>query len=373
MKFNKEARIKLREEVNNKIEELKKTIDCKDEFKRLHFDPEWLDVLLFDEQIDGGYHYKTIGYTYDNLRYIDLSEVSFENVSFDFDKYGPKNQTLNFEGTNAKINFLKSYEARKMYHIGLSSISFKNLDLSNNNDIDETGVSPFEKAIVVNCDLSGTKLKITTSNVHFWNSKLYLVDLSELEMYPDEVMSTFTCCDLRETELKIKYHENCDPERVKKIMKDPNFEGCYIGGTKILSKQARGEKAGKIFYDYEAWRDGMIGDILYDMEKQVNGTQKLSGDGILGSMMTAMEEDIPEPTSQSTKNSADLDKENKVNKRAVHKANKKQSTNVGSFYGCDNVPEDSTNNKKRRKKKTLKNEEKDLNGLEAYINEDIDE
>ncbi len=269
MRFNKDSREKLRLKVHIKVEELKDAIDNKDEFKRLHIDKEWLEPLLFDEHIDEeGFHYKTIGYTYGDLYYIDLGDVNFENVSLDYKKYGSEDFYLDFEDTNIKIDFLKTYEARRFQQIVLSNVSFYGVDLSNNT-IDETGVDPFERATVVNCNLSHTGLKITTSNVHFRDSKLYCVDLSKLNLYPDEAELAFTNCDLRDTFLNIKIDDRVNPDSIRRIINSPAFEGCKIGKTTIIPREKRTENAEKILSEYEAWRDTSIDELLDSLEAQV--------------------------------------------------------------------------------------------------------
>ena len=283
MVFNKEGRDMLRLAVTEKIKELKSAIDHKDEFKRLTIKKDWIEPLLFDEHIDKeGYHYKTIGYTYDDIRYIDLSNVSFEDVSFDFRNYDcNKNLTkeekdkmiLNLNGTNAKIDFMKTYEMRKYKQLNLSNVCFSGLDLSNNNYVDENGVSVFHNALVINCDFRGTGLKITTPEVHFYDSNLYCVDLSELEMHLYDVMNSFSNCDLRDTGLNIKIYDSVNPDSIAKAMQNPNYEGCRLGKTIITSNREKGERAAGIYYDYEAWRNAMIDDICYDLDKQVNGSK----------------------------------------------------------------------------------------------------
>ena len=282
--FNKESRIMLREAVNKKIKELKNTIDRKDKFTRLHVDKEWLEPLLFDERIDkDGKHYKTIGYTYDNLRYIDLSEANFEDVSFDFRSYGcdktlsedEKNKKiLNLGGINAKIDFMKSYEMRKFCHLILSNINFWGTDLSLNNYVDEHGVSVFEKAKVKNCEFTHTDLMISTSNIMFSDSKLLRVNLSKVEMEADEALLRFQDCDIRESGLNIVIVEETLPESIREIMNNEYFEGCKINGKRILSKQKLGERAAGINYAYEAWRDAMIDDVVNSFDKQVSDTKR---------------------------------------------------------------------------------------------------
>ncbi len=277
MKISNNDRRLLREAVNIKINELETAITHKDKIERLIIPKDSIEMLLFNEHIDkDGKVYKTIGYFYDNLRYIDLSEVSFEDVSFDFRSYkdGNDKQIIKLGGINAKIDFMKSYEMRKFGHLVLSNISFYGLDLSKNNYNDEHGVSVFHNAHVVNCEFGHTNLKITTPEVHFYDSSLYGVDLSELEMYPDDALKTFNNCDLKYTGLKIKIDDTVNPDSIKSIMNSPKFEGCFVGKTKITSKNEKQEKAEILFYDYEAWRDAMIDDICSDLDKQVNGSKK---------------------------------------------------------------------------------------------------
>ena len=74
-----------------------------------------------------GKTYKTIGFLFDNICKLDLSNLSFEDVSFNNDSY------VDLSNTNAKIEFDKSYEFKKNNEVIVKNTSFKNVDLSNNN------------------------------------------------------------------------------------------------------------------------------------------------------------------------------------------------------------------------------------------------
>jgi hypothetical protein len=270
MKFNAETRKKFREVINSKIEKLSNEIDIFDNPKKFVIDPEWLDVLLFDEAIDDrGVHYKTIGYTYDNLRYVDLTYANFEDVSFDHKNKVNEKEYINLSNTNARIDFSKTYEYKYYNQIVLSNISFKNLDLSYNNSSDENEKSVFEKCLVINCDLSNTGLCIKASTVHFYESKLNNINLSEMVMYPDEACKSFNDSDISNTGLRIKVDDKVNPDSVKRIMQDPHFVGCYVGNTKTYSQKDRHEYASKLAADYEAWSNSIIDEIADSLEEQV--------------------------------------------------------------------------------------------------------
>ncbi|MBR3489876.1 MAG: hypothetical protein IKH36_00115, partial [Bacilli bacterium] len=110
------------------IEEYRATIDAEldqitdfneREDERIKLDDESLNKLLFDTFVDEeGRVFKRFGFFSHNLFKLDLSGVSFDDVSFDGDNYVFPREYFSQNGgyqldlrfTNAVIDFSKSYE-----------------------------------------------------------------------------------------------------------------------------------------------------------------------------------------------------------------------------------------------------------------------
>ncbi len=274
MKISNNDRSLLREAVNKKIGELVKKTGYQENIKRLVINPEMLNILLFNEHVDiDGVYYKTIEYHYGNLKYIDLSNADFRNVSFDnVEKKESPYIFLDF--TNANIDFSKSYEWRKYRRLIISHVSFESVDLSVNNRIDEHGESVFEGSEVSTCNFINTNLKINTSNIEFYNSKLRGVDLSEIRIHSDDIFDIFENCDLRDTGLRIGIDDTSDPDDIRKIMTYPKFEGCFIGERKIIGKYKKEEMACQTLEEYKSWRDGLIKDVVDSLDQQISQEDK---------------------------------------------------------------------------------------------------
>ena len=101
MKLNKQGRDELRKRISEKLKDVDFNPD-----KRIILPKEMLEELLFDVDYDAeGMRRKKIGYHFNGLDKLDLSKISFNDASFNSQKY-----EIDLSNTNAKIDFFKSYE-----------------------------------------------------------------------------------------------------------------------------------------------------------------------------------------------------------------------------------------------------------------------
>lgn len=260
MRLNKEGREQLRIAVDTKINEIYR--NRRGPFRIKMPDMDSLEELLFENRVDSdGVKYKVIGFTSYNLKYIDLSEVSFEDVALDGAYYLNSGEMIHLDGTNAKIDLSKTYEYKKHNRIKMSyvDLSNSNLDKYNSNDV-------FRDAIVCNCDLSRNNLKLGPFDFHFVDCNLSYNDFSNLSLYPDTLFYRFENCNIRNTALNIKITVIVKPESVRKVTSNPMYLGCLINGNKIISEEDKIQKASEIRADYEAWSKVYIDEIVEGLE-----------------------------------------------------------------------------------------------------------
>ena len=95
MKLNKKGRNELRGRIQEKLKDVDFNPD-----KRISLPKDVLEELLFDVEYDAeGMRRKRIGYRFNGLDKLDLSKISFNDVSFE----PPRN--INLSNTNIKIDF----------------------------------------------------------------------------------------------------------------------------------------------------------------------------------------------------------------------------------------------------------------------------
>lgn len=254
------------------------------EGKRMHIDKNMLEKLLFDEIVynkNTGETLKLPVWSGDFLRKIDLSEVDFEDVSWSliveysydcpedkfieymddetYDEIGrvlptlDDDEKINYSNTNAKIDFKKSFEYKKIGQARILFCDFSNVDLSNNTFTDE-------RIFAANSNFANTKLNIDyTSKNEKKHIQMYFCDLTNIDltnmsmdlfkyMYDQENIAN---CILTNTGVNFKFDINSDhadlrmEERINTgIWKEDlcytlskEIEGCYINGKRVLSKE----------------------------------------------------------------------------------------------------------------------------------------
>ena len=218
------------------IEEYRATIDAEldkitdfneREDERIKLDDiESLNKLLFDTFVDEeGRVFKRIGFFSHNLFKLDLSGVSFDDVSFDGDNYVFPREYFSEKGgyqvdlrfTNAVIDFSKSYEFKRDKKVVLSRFNFHGTDLSNNN---WHKLTQKNCGFVKFCSLRATDTKLSYKDengmskpvyLKFYYSDLGFLDLSDVRIDVEKQLTldteiSFSHCGLERTGIKLEYY-----------------------------------------------------------------------------------------------------------------------------------------------------------------------
>lgn len=245
------------------------------EGQKVHLDKKILEELLFEEIVideSKGWIAKLPVWSGEFLRKIDLSEVSFENVSWvllswpehvyeylDYDKAedidsliyklrpDPKKYKINYSYTNANIDLANSFEAKNFKEIFLQDcifegINFKNQDLSDCSKLDLVCSNIANTGIIIPQKIKFIATKSDLSNVDLSNRRINAVKYLELDDGED-----LDLCNLSNTGVKIdfdvidfiiKYGTHLDSViKDLKEAKNKNWIGCYINGKKIEQAQ----------------------------------------------------------------------------------------------------------------------------------------
>jgi len=337
MNLNKQGR----EELRKKIEEQLQNVP---EGKRVHIDRELLERLIFEEydilettadnsKTNKG---KVIVWSGDFLKKIDLSEVSFDNVIWNIsgayritpftfiDSVVGETHKVNLSGTNAKIDFSKSFDALHPFDyygnsvpvgtkkcVAISDINFANVDLSSSN---------FDYVVFIDsCCLDYTnaliKLEEPEENMFLFqieNSSLKGIDLSEYTISATNLFANMgqyyhttpdeddeeVIIELRKQNIKPKrfFLESCnltetglnvnltatdkiigkivdyDMEKgLGNLIKHGYLNGCYVNGKKIHSLEERQAIAQEKKAEYEKMKEDLINSTISSIEEQTSG------------------------------------------------------------------------------------------------------
>ena len=325
MKLNKEGRDELRERISQKLKDVDFNPD-----KRIILPKEMLEELLFDVDYDlEGIKRKRIGYHYDGLDKLDLSKISFNDVSFNSKKY-----RINLSNTNAKIDFFKTYEWRKSYGnlLCIHNIDFSNVDLSNNEFVKTKEIENI-LAVITECNFSNTKIHLYYFPITFEHCDLSNNDFSGLYLDPKPVEDqpsriifengplTMEDCNLANTGIKIGY--NYDKLDFNPLFEKGYFDGCYFNGTKIKTREEAKKDSDDLLKKYSTYKSKRINKMLDLIDDQ------LASNG--GRVVNHKEECNGVGSFYGCGNEPETKKKKKT-----------LNNNCGSAYGCDNVPEEPT-------------------------------
>lgn len=307
MKLDKKGKEQLRKIIEERLQDVPQG-------QRIHIDKEILEDLLFDvlsfNSGDKIYKIKKPIWSGDFLSKIDLSEISFEDVSWenfngmDYDLgfisfcYDEIEETLGgneqykryreftrqldykyigypitkYTNTNAKIDFKKSWEYKISKSIYISGCDFSGTDLSKND--------MSSRVIINGSNLSNTGIKIVFEDERnsIWQTNLEGIDLSSITMNPDDLRRFgFYECNLRNTGLKIidftkESIDNCgaDYELMNNFISGA-YDGCYINGRLMKSKEERQETARQMRIQYQQFRDELVQSTLTVIDDQIRG------------------------------------------------------------------------------------------------------
>ena len=234
-----------------------------DQDKRIKLNDEELEYLLFDIDKTGK---PIFAYPYEGLCKIDLSEVSFINVSFD------SLDNIDLSNSNACINFDCALSDGKE-HI-YKNVNFTNIDLSNSYEYGEReSLITFE-----NCTFKGTNLKISDLQpAIFKNCDLSGLDLSNIELYSNgayELVAdnlSFKYCNLSNTKAKVyigNFYKDDDynEERAKEylgILISKNYlDDCSVNDVYVKPKELQIKEAESILSEYNNYKRETLNNTL---------------------------------------------------------------------------------------------------------------
>lgn len=304
MKLNEKGKNEVREKI---VKQLKNV----PEGRRVHLDKELLESLLFQSVTynkEKNEKLKLPVWFGDFLRKIDLSEVSFEDVSWSllvkdtwdypeeaymdimdkesFDKMPdilPRlgdGSKIDYSHTNANIDLSKSFEFKKIGKTRLLFCDFNGVDLSKN---DMSNLECYW------CNLANTKIKLSPemfddnrySSINYTNLKN--IDLSKfsvdiIDLIRDKCFFDSNC-DFSNTGLNVSLNLDVDGknadrrEALKENLKDlmHNLCGCYIDGKLVHTEQERRTIALDKKSEYEKMKEKLITKATYSIDQQVKG------------------------------------------------------------------------------------------------------
>lgn len=276
MVLSKENKNKLRDEILQQLDSVTSS-------EKIHIDKDILEELLFDVIVydDKGSILKLPVWTGTFLRKIDLSEVSFEDVSWSLLSnldYGVLSVYLNesaldkieelksinngdvvdFSFTNANINFKESFEGKKNRGIEIRACNFSGVDLSNN--------TTKNLVFAYQTDFSNTNLKVLNKNDYCWFVECNLegIDLSNFDITGLELIdyasmpSRFSFCNLKDTGINVlvtdeMYEDNEIRKTIglssvyirgmfEEYLSNGNLDNCILNGKKVESSSSRVRK-----------------------------------------------------------------------------------------------------------------------------------
>ncbi len=270
--------------------------------ERIHLDKDLLESLMFKDIttiVDNTERkMRRIVWSGQFLRKIDLSEVSFDNVHWNYENHDANcKYIVDLSGTNATIDFSKSFDNIYCPKSGvvINSCNLSETDLLNGEVITK----------IYNSDLSNSSLNLGTGergNLRIFNSNLNGVNLSNLTV-PMETFLDYeswvyiragfqvrSVC-LKNTGLNIRYDINIpsgilteykkiiNPKRkfveashdlekyckecrqgyiLGQLIKEGLLEGCYVNGILIKSKLQRFNIKNKALIEYEQMQQNII-------------------------------------------------------------------------------------------------------------------
>lgn len=312
MKLTAEEKVKFRRLIENELEAVP-------EGQRIHIDEEILEELLFDVISFGSNSIPPIKvpvWSGEFLSKIDLGgkigKRLFENVSWNInnnvnfvdifcgihyeelekqmgalyaelweyvDKHMGKKGTVIYTNTNADIDFKKSWEYKMVGQIYISNCDFCGTNLSRIIDCQIT---------IDKSNVSKTGIKLPTGKTTITETNLEGVDLSSFEIDFNDMANNymFTSCNLRNTGIRIhnfskKIIEKTEvllpseyAEEIKCQFQNGEYDGCYINGILMQSKEERQENSRQMREIYEQFRNDLINSTLTSIDDQIRSMKK---------------------------------------------------------------------------------------------------
>ena len=269
MKFNKKDLNNYRRVINEALKDV-------EELHSIKLPKETLDLLFF------GYvkpkEIKRFQYSFDSISSLDLSDYSFEDVSFNADI------PINLSNINAKIDFQKTYTAKIDRHFKIRNIDFSKTDLSNT---DLSGVTSVD-----NCNFRDTNAVwptdfFTAKDSDFTDNDMssIFVTLMTLTKYNYIEKQSFTNCIFTNTGIHFETKDNgrlkhlyphfddvliARRQAVNELVKSGSLVGCYINNKLIQTKEDLSIIAEDKLDEYNSFKGQTIDKTLRLIKSQTN-------------------------------------------------------------------------------------------------------
>lgn len=302
-KLNYESRNKLRNEVYAYLSN--ETNQKKLRGKKCKLPKEALEALLFEEVVinpSRGIIVKLPFFSGSFLRFLDLSEVSFEDVSwgllsnYDSDFFGVLKKMLalgvtdeakgqidkirkdlhggkvEYLGTNAVIDLSKSFEAKHGKCINISCCCFDGENIAPNS------FNNASKMNITRSEITGHMRIPENIELTAVRSDLKSLDLSSRKIdgydFIHEDHRALGWCDLRNTGISIelvpgKFHQMYkDEESAKELRKglkqayEVYWQGCFCNGKRVSTYDERSARKSDINRAYRTYEQERINDVL---------------------------------------------------------------------------------------------------------------
>lgn len=302
MKLNKKGREELRKLVEMELKDIP-------DGTKIKLDKKMLNILLFDTisyKCNSKKIVKLPVWSGEFLRKLDLSQVSFKNVSwallgegkdsetgkrfFDDEcwqyflvNYGkPMSGRVNYSGTNIQVDFNEAWEMqlRKDENVDIG-VEIYGCDFSNN-DLSGVDISNFSEVRASNFANTGLVIPKSLENYNFsifFYTDLTGVSLGNLVVNLVDLLTTGgniigVGCNLKNTRLSIVLDAkrlNGDKtlqQNFKTILMSGDLNGCYINGKRVLSHEEKAEKCAKVLAEYEKYKEETFSTVRKAIEKQ---------------------------------------------------------------------------------------------------------
>lgn len=248
MRLNNQGKEEIRAYFSQK-ENLEKLLKLP-EGKRIHLDCELLEELIFERVTIDNEMVKYPIWSGECLKKIDLSEVSFENVSWNLISRNltSKLRTIDLSGTNARIDFSKSYEAKNNKPCTIACVDFSHMDLTDAHlevidDVYRTNFSSCEgdfiSLIMGERKILEGQSKDLELHRKFTECQFRGLNLSTCSLSLSDFCSRFINCDFRGTSLSIGNFPDILGENQVEIL-SKNIQGgrlnhCYVNGVHLAT------------------------------------------------------------------------------------------------------------------------------------------
>lgn len=279
MKLNKKGRDELRERVNMKLNDVEFNPES-----RIKLPLDVLEEILFDYKKNG--NYKVIGFVSDNICKLDLSEVSFYNVSFNSDKH------INLSNTNGNYDFSKTFEYLDHGKAIIRNTSFENVDLSNhslegevyfaNCNLRNTNLFPFW----IDCETTLSSCDVRDNDLSMNGAFKPLTAREDEDICGDLFFTQSGCntyfinCNLAGSNVHINLDDDLSEssyDYLNHIIEMGYLDGCYLNDKVILTKEEKRSNRNELLRQYNKFKTDRVNETIELIDKQLShfgGRQK---------------------------------------------------------------------------------------------------